>query len=146
MEANIVISLITGLEILGVISGGIYLVGKIDANTKANQEALNAATATNQKAIAQLADLLKQNMHDMKEMIQMQKEQQRENLNREISHIKDLISISNNEMREDIKRLENAQREANRVKERTALLESSLRSLHKRLDIEPPLSISKEEE
>jgi len=132
------ISLITGLEILGVISGGIYLVGKIDANTKANQEALNAATATNQKAIAQLAELLKQNMHDMKEMIQMQKEQQRENLNREISHIKDLISISNNEMREDIKRLQEAQNRANHMQEKIALLNASVKSLHKRLDLDPP--------
>lgn len=132
------ISLITGLEILGVISGGIYLVGKIDANTKANQEALNAATETNQKAIAQLAELLKQNMQDMKEMIQMQKEQQRENLNREISHIKDLISISNNEMREDIKSLRESQNRANHMQERIALLNASVKSLHKRLDIEPP--------
>lgn len=122
------ISITTGLEILGVIAGGIFLAGRIEATTKANQE-----------AITQLAELIKQHMKDTKDMIQLSKDYQRETLSREISHIKDLISISNNEMREDIKRLEKAQRESNRVKERLAIAESSLKSLHHRLDIEPPI-------
>lgn len=122
------ISITTGLEILGVIAGGIFLAGRMEATTKANQE-----------AIAQLAELIKQHMKDTKDMIQLSKDYQRETLSREISHIKDLISISNNEMREDIKRLEKAQRESNRVKERLAIAESSLKSLHHRLDIEPPI-------
>ena len=133
------ISLLTGIEILGVIGGGIFLVGKIDATTKANQEALEASTKVNQQAIAQLADLFKQNMQDMKDLLQLNKEQQRDALNREISHIKDLISISNTEMREDIKRLETAQLASNKIKERLAIAESSLKSLHHRLDIEPPV-------
>lgn len=140
------ISLLTGIEIIGAIAGGVFIVGKIDATTKANQDALHAATSTNQQAIAQLANLFNKNMDDIKGLIQLHKEQQREVLNREISHIKDLISISNTETREDIKRLELAQQRSNRVKERLAIAESSLKSLHHRLDIEPPALIDDKDE
>lgn len=140
------ISLLTGIEIVGAIAGGVFIVGKIDATTKANQDALHAATSTNQQAISQLAHLFSKNMEDIKDLIQLHKEQQREVLNREISHIKDLISISNTETREDIKRLELAQQRSNRVKERLAIAESSLKSLHHRLDIEPPVLIDNKEE
>lgn len=140
------ISLLTGIEIIGAIAGGIFIVGKIDATTQANHDALTAATNTNQQAIAQLANLFNKNMEDIKGLIQLHKEQQREVLNREISHIKDLISISNTETREDIKRLELAQQRSNRVKERLAIAESSLKSLHHRLDIEPPALISDKDE
>lgn len=137
------ISLLTGIEIIGAIAGGIFIVGKIDATTKANQDALHAATNTNQQAISQLAHLFSKNMEDMKGLIQLHKEQQSDALNREISHIKDLISISNTEMREDIKRLESAQRSSNKIKERLAIAESSLKSLHHRLDIDPPILMDK---
>lgn len=140
------ISLLTGIEIIGVIAGGIFIVGKIEANTKANQEALNTATQTNQQAITQLANLFSKNMEDMKGLIQLHREQQSDALNREISHIKDLISISNTEMREDIKRLEQEQKKSNRIKERLAIAESSLKSLHHRLDIEPPTLIDHKDE
>lgn len=140
------ISLLTGIEIIGVIAGGIFIVGKIDANTKANQEALNTATQTNQQAISQLANLFNKNMEDMKGLIQLHREQQSDTLNREISHIKDLISISNTEMREDIKRLEQEQKKSNRIKERLAIAESSLKSLHHRLDIEPPTLMDNKED
>ena len=78
------------------------------------------------------------NMSDMKSLIDASKDHQRDSLNREISHIKDLIAITSNETREDIKRLEARQAESNRVKERLAIAENSLKSLHKRLDVEPP--------
>ena len=137
------ISLLTGVEIIGVIAGGIFIVGKIEANTKANQEALHTATQTNQQAIAQLANLFNKNMEDMKGLIQLHREQQSDALNREISHIKDLISISNTEMREDIKRLQEAQNRANHLQERIALINASVKSLHKRLDLDPPILMDK---
>ena len=46
-------------------------------------------------------------------------------------------------MREDIKRLESAQRSSNKIKERLAIAESSLKSLHHRLDIDPPILMDK---
>lgn len=133
------ISVVAGLEILGMIGGAVYLVSKVEANTKANKEALEVATRINQDAIAQLANQIGKNMEGMKELLQINKEQQRDVLNREISHIKDLISISNTEMREDIKRLEQEQKKSNEARDRLALIAASVRSLHKRLDLDPSL-------
>ena len=81
-----------------------------------------------------LHDLLEKSMADVKELIDTQKDHSRETMNREIAHLKDLISLTNAETRADIQRLEQRQAESNRVKERIALAEASLRSLHKRLD------------
>lgn len=141
------ISIVTGLEILGMVCGGVYIVGRLEANAKANKEAIESSVKINQQAITQLADLFNRNMKDMKDLLQLNKEQQRDALNREISHIKDLISISNTEMREDIKMLREEQQKSNRIKERLAIAESSLKSLHHRLDIDPPvlMDINKEE-
>ena len=137
------ISIVTGLEILGMVCGGVYIVGRLEANAKANKEAIESSVRVNQQAITQLADLFKQNMKDMKDLLQLNKEQQRDALNREISHIKDLISISNTEMREDIKRLQEAQNKANHLQERIALINASVKSLHKRLDLDPPILMDK---
>lgn len=141
------ISIVTGLEILGMVCGGVYIVGRLEANAKANKEAIESSVRVNQQAITQLAELFNRNMKDMKDLLQLNKEQQRDALNREISHIKDLISISNTEMREDIKMLREEQQKSNRIKERLAIAESSLKSLHHRLDIDPPvlMDINKEE-
>lgn len=130
------ISIATGLEILCMVAGGAYLVSRIETTTKANKGATE-----------QLAEIIKQNMKDMKDLLQLNKEQQRDVLNREISHIKDLIAMSNTEMREDIKRLEAAQKSSNMIKERLAIAENSLKSLHHRLDLEHPvlMDINKEE-
>ena len=137
------ISIVTGLEILGMVCGGVYIVGRLEANAKANKEAIESSVRVNQQAITQLAELFNRNMKDMKDLLQLNKEQQRDALNREISHIKDLISISNTEMREDIKRLQEAQNKANHLQERIALINASVKSLHKRLDLEPPVLMDK---
>ena len=129
------ITLQLGLEILGAIAGGIYLVAKIDATNKSNKESIDA-----------LAELIKQNMKDTKELLQLNKEQQREALAREIAHLKDLININNNETRADIQRLESAQKSSNLIKERLAIAENSLKSLHHRLDVEPPVNLKYGEE
>lgn len=139
------ISIVTGLEILGMVAGGAYLVSRIETTTKANKEAIEATAKANQKAIEQLAELIKQNMKDTKDMIQLSKDYQREILSQEISHIKDLIAMTSNETREDIKRLEKKSEETNRVKERLFRAEASLKSVHKRLDIESSVPIGPEE-
>ena len=139
------ISIVTGLEILGMVAGGAYLVSRIETTTKANKEAIEATAKANQKAIEQLAELIKQNMKDTKDMIQLSKDYQREILSQEIAHIKDLIAMTSNETREDIKRLEKKSEETNRVKERLFRAEASLKSVHKRLDIEPSVPIGPEE-
>lgn len=129
------ITLQLGLEILGAIAGGIYLVAKIDSTNKSNKEAIDS-----------LAELIKQNMQDTKDLLAMNKEQQRESLRTEIAHIKDLMRISNDETRGDLKRLEEAQRASNQIKERLAIAENSLKSLHHRLDIDPPINVKYGEE
>lgn len=146
-----------GVALIIAICTAIYVAGQVQQATKQNNKDIETIRATlleeqegtrelirrNQEAVL---ELIRKNMSDMKAMLEVQKEYQRDSLNREISHIKDLISMSNNEMREDIKRLENAQRESNRVKERLAIAESSLKSLHHRLDLEPPVLKKVEEE
>ena len=77
-------------------------------------------------------------MADMQVLIDENKIAQNEALSREVSHLKDIYNISCNETRADIQRLEMAQKSSNRVRERLAIAESSLRSLHHRLDIDPP--------
>ena len=138
------------VALLVAVGTAIYVAGQVHQATKQNKSDIDVIRQTlleeqegtrelirrNQEAVL---ELIGKNMSDMKSMLEVQKEYQRDSLNREISHIKDLISISNNEMREDIKRLEAAQKSSNMIKERLAIAESSLKSLHHRLDLEPPV-------
>lgn len=128
------ITLQLGLEILGVIVGGAFLVARIESTTKSNREAIES-----------LANLIRQNMQDTKDLLAMNKEQQRESLRTEIAHIKDLMRINNEETRSDLKRLEESQRASNLIKERLAIAENSLKSLHHRLDVEPPITLKGED-
>ena len=85
-----------------------------------------------------MRELISKNLKDVKDLIDTNKENQRDALNREISHIKDMIAITASETREDIKRLEVRQDQANRLREKFAIMSASLKSLHHRLDLEPP--------
>lgn len=128
------ITIEAGLEIIGAIAGGIYIIARLEATNKANKEAIDSLT-----------ELIKQNMKDTKDLLQMNKEQQKDALSREITHLKDLINLNNNEMRADIQRLDASQRASNLIKERLAIAENSLKSLHHRLDVEPPINLKYEE-
>lgn len=131
--------------LLGVI-GGVYIIGQINANAKRNTEDIEAIKTMIREYQKNVKDIIMKNMSDMKSLIDASKDQQRDSLNREISHIKDILNMSSVETREDIKRLEAAQRESNKIKERLAIAENSLKSLHKRLDIEPPIDFHKHDE
>ena len=140
-----------------LVAGGtaIYVAGQVHQATKQNNRDIETIRATlleeqegtrelirrNQEAVL---ELIRKNMSDMKAMLEVQKEYQRDSLNREINHIKDLITMTNNETREDIKRLEQKSEETNRVKERLFRAEASLKSVHKRLDIESSIPIGPE--
>ena len=123
------------------IAGGIFIAGQVKANAARNQEDIDDIKEMLRAFEEGMRNTLTNSIQDMKDLIDSNKVHQKESLEREITHIKDLISISSNETREDIKRLEIRQSESNRARERLALVEASLRSLHKRLDIEPPLRI-----
>ena len=122
--------------IVGAVAA-IFVVAKINANADKNTkdiDIIKTMIAENQKS---LMALLEKGMSDMRAMIDENKFHQTEALNREISHLKDLINISNSETRSDIQRLELRQNESNQMRERLSLAEASLRSLHKRIDLEP---------
>ena len=141
-----------GAALIVAVCTAIYVAGQVHQATKQNnkdidiiknallesQEEMRELIRRNQTAVL---ELIGKNMSDMKAMLEVQKEYQRDSLNREINHIKDLITMTNNETREDIKRLEKRAEETNQVKERLFRAEASLKSVHKRLDIESPIPI-----
>jgi hypothetical protein len=91
-------------------------------------------------------DTLTKSMSDMKELFEVDKNHQKESFNAEISHLKDLISMSNNELRDDIKRVEERQYEVNKFRERLAIITASVKSLHRRLDIEIPTLLDEDKD
>ena len=135
-----------GATLIVAFIGAIFIFGQMKNNAERNAADIEAIKNMMQAYQKDIKGMIEKNLQDVKALIDANKENQREALNREISHIKDLLSVSSTETREDIKRLEIAQKESNRVKERLALTEASLRSLHKRLDIEPPISLNSGEE
>ena len=121
------------VELAAWIGTLIYVVAQMKSDTRRNKE-----------SIEDLKKLIEKNNQETRNMFQSYKENQKESLSREIAHLKDLIELNAREQREDIKRLQSAQAESNRVKERLAIAEASLKSLHKRLDVEPPVFTNKE--
>lgn len=146
-----------GIALLVAIFGGIFIFGQLRENARKNEEdikAIREALTEGQEAMRNLIkeyqegmnEMLSKGMKDMKEMLDREKNNSHDNLNREIAHLKDLINISSNETREDIKRLEARQDQSNHLREKYALMAASLKSLHKRLDIEPPVLLSDEQD
>ena len=130
---------IEGMVALAVaIGGGLIIFGQMKGNAERNAADIDAIKVMMHKYQEDMKALIQKNLQDVKDMMAANKENQKDALEREISHIKDMIAMTSNETREDIKRLEARQAESNRVKERLAIAENSLRSLHHRLDIEPP--------
>ena len=130
-----------GATLIVAIFGGIFLFGQLKSNAERNAADIEAIKVMMHEFQEDMKDLISRNLKDVKDLMDANKINQRESLEREISHIKDLLNVNSTETREDIKRLESAQRESNKIKERLALAESSLRSLHRRLDIEPPINL-----
>ena len=85
-----------------------------------------------------MQELLEKSMDDMKELLNANRINQKEALEREISHVQNLISLTTQEVHEDIRRIEMRLEEVNKMREKTALLIASVKSLHHRLDIDPP--------
>ena len=130
-----------GAALAVALIGGIFIFGQLKSSAERNASDIEAIKVMMHEYQEDMKSMIAKNMADMKAMIDANKENQRDALNREISHIKDMIAMTSNETREDIKRLEMKQEESNHARERLALVEASLRSLHKRLDIEPPLKM-----
>ena len=129
-----------GIALLIALAGGLILFGQIRENAKRNAEDIKAIKEMIEKYQENMQTTLTKSLADMKELFEVDKVHQRESFNAELHHIKDLISMTNSELREDIKRVEEKQQEVTKFRERLALLTASVRAIHKRLDIDiPPL-------
>lgn len=135
-----------GVALLVVVFGGIFIFGQVKNNAERNAADIKAIKTMMKEYQEDIKGMISSNIKDMEQMLKMQRDHARENLEREVNHLRDLVNMSSTETREDIRRLEAAQRESNKIKERLALAEASLRSVHKRLDIEVPVALKREEE
>lgn len=127
-----------GVAFLVALAGAIFLFGQIKENAKRNEEDIKTIKDMVEKYQIATHSLLEKSMADMKELLEANKEHQKETMNVEILHLRDLISLTNSEIRDDIKRIEIRQEDVNKFRERLALLTASVKSLHKRLDIQVP--------
>ena len=135
-----------GATLIVALIGGIFIFGQMKSNAERNAADIEVIKNMMYEFQKDMKDMITKNMSDMKELLDTNKENQRDALNREISHIKDMIAMTSNETREDIKRLEMRQDQANHLREKYAILAQSVKSLHKRLDIEPPISLHDDNE
>jgi predicted nucleic acid-binding Zn-ribbon protein len=133
---------IEGMVALVIAGGGMaVLIGQLKENARTNKAAIEEIKLMVIKGQEDTKEIIKENMQEMKDTLDDQKEDQASALAHEISHVKDTLSITINEIRDDIRRLETNQNETIRLREDLSLLKASVRSLHKRLDIEIPDSI-----
>lgn len=134
--------------ISGVIEGGAAVLiasfgcavifGQIKNNAERNAADIEAIKVMIHDYQEDMKNMISKNLTDMKDLIDENKMHQAEALGREVAHLKDLISISNAETRADIQRLELEQKESNNLKTKIAILSQSVKSLHHRLDVDPP--------
>ena len=134
-----------GLAVLIALIGAAVIFGQVRENAKRNEDDINSIKVMMKEFQDSMMDLLSNNMSDMKALLDTQKEHQKEALEREITHLKDLIAISSNETRADIQRLQQEQKESNNLKTKLAILTQSVKSLHHRLDLDPPATIDDED-
>lgn len=124
--------------LIGLITA-VFIFGQVKENARKNEQDINTIKEMMTTFQESMTDLLSKNMADMRDLLDTQKEHQKEALEREIAHLKDLIAISSNETRADIQRLQAEQKESNNLKTKIAVLTQSVKSLHHRLDIDPPI-------
>ena len=128
-----------GAALLIAIFGAVFLVGQIKENAKRNQEDIEAI----KKMIADYQEDMKISIEryqdDMKDLLDKEKENSRDSLSREIMHIRETLSMNINEIRGDIRRLEQSQNENAKLREEVIILRQAVKSLHRRLDVDPGL-------
>ena len=118
--------------------GGIFIFGQLKSSAERNAADIDAIKTMMHDYQEDIKQMISKNLSDMKDLIDENKLHQADALGREVSHLKDLISISNAETRADIQRLELEQKESNNLKTKIAILSQSVKSLHHRLDVDPP--------
>lgn len=127
--------------VLAVI-GGSVIFGQIKENAKRNEEDINSIKKMLHDYQESMLTLLTKNMEDMKQLLDREKNNSREAWQNEISHLRELVNINANETRADIQRLQIEQEKSNNIKTKVALLSSSVKALHHRLDLESPIMLN----
>ena len=133
-----------GAALAVALFGAIFIFGQMKSNAERNAADIEAIKTMMHEYQEDMKALIEKNLQDVKDMMAANKENQKDALEREISHIKDMIAMTSSETREDIKRLEARQDQANHLREKYAILAQSVKSLHHRLDIEPPALLEEE--
>ena len=121
--------------------GAIFIFGQVKSNAERNASDIEVIKTMMKEFQEDMKKMMVKNMEDMRQLIELNKLHQKESVEKEIAHLKDLISLTNSETRADIQRLQNEQRESNNLKAKILLMQSSLKALHHRLDIDPPIII-----
>lgn len=135
-----------GVALAVAVGSAIYAVGGVNANNKRNEKAIEEMKESMLKCQSDMKEIMIQNIQDVKEMLENNKENARNSLITEIQHIKETWTLSINEIREDIRRLEMNQSETIRLREDLSLLKQSVRALHHRLDLDVPDHIKTHED
>ena len=135
-----------GVAFAIAVGSAIYAVGGVNANNKRNEKAIEEMKESMLKCQSDMKEIMVQNIQDVKDMLEDNKENARNSLITEIKHIKETWTLSINEIREDIRRLEMNQSETIRLREDLSLLKQSVRALHHRLDLDIPDHIKTHED
>lgn len=122
----------------------VFIFGQIKENARKNEQDIGDIKDMISDYQKNMQELLEKSMDDMKELLNTNRINQKEALEREIHHVQSLISLTTQEVHEDIRRIETKLEEVNKVREKVALLGQSVRSLHKRLDIEVPSTLEED--
>ncbi len=136
----------SGVALIIATAGAIYVMGQIHALTKHNKEEIEAIKSMLSRYQEDMRDMIEKNMEDTKTLLDTNKKHQEDALSREITYVKELIALSSKDVKEDIKRLEKEQRKNEDLKMKVAILSQSVKSLHRRLDVEPPFVLDETEE
>ena len=131
--------------ILIALVGAAVIFGQLKENAKTNKEAIEEIKDMVVKGQEDMKGLLSQSINDMKEMLNKEKNNSREALQNEIAHLRELVNINASETRADIQRLQQEQKESNNLKTKVALISSSVKALHHRLDLDPPTLLEDED-
>lgn len=135
-----------GIALLVALAGGILLIGQIRENAKRNEEDINDIKTMLHENQETTLSLLEKSMEDVKQLLDREKNNSREALQNEISHLRELVNINASETRADIQRLQAEQEKSNNIKMKVALLTSSVKALHHRLDIDPPVVLNSDDD
>lgn len=135
-----------GIALVIAVAGGILLIGQIKENARKNEADIGTIKEMLHDYQESMFTLISKNMDDMKQLLDREKSNSREAWQNEIAHLRELVNINANETRADIQRLQAEQEKSNNIKMKVALLTSSVKALHHRLDIDTPVVLKNDED